>query len=71
MCRSVEDVISPTYLNCIVNVAENLDRTASALGKLRIAAINSNILMLNNTLALTGLSADAADELGETEDDDR
>ena len=48
-----------------------INRTKSVMGKLRIVGSNSNILMLDNTLALTGFAADSVDELADSEDDDR
>ena len=62
--------IRPTLPNCISRVVKN-HRTTSLMSKLRIVACNSNILMLDNTLALTGFATDAVDDLADAEDDDR
>ncbi len=43
----------------------------SLMSKLKMAACNSNILMLDNTLALTAFATDDIDELADSEDDDR
>ncbi len=40
------------------------------INKLRIVACNSHVLMLNNTLAVTGLMAPSTDELQDQDDDD-
>ena len=40
------------------------------MSRLKMVGINSNLLMLNNILALRGMSADDLDEVADMEDDD-